>query len=36
MATRTFDFEEFEAYEEWADTVERDGDDIAEFFSLNR
>ncbi len=33
MANRTFDFE---AYEEWADTIERDGDDVAEFFSTGR
>lgn len=33
MATRSYDFE---AYEEWADTVERDGDDVAEYFSVDR
>ena len=33
MANRTLDFE---AYEEWADTVERDGDDVGEFFTTGR
>lgn len=33
MATNTFDFE---AYEEWADTAERDGDDLSEFFTTHR
>lgn len=33
MANRTYDFED---YEEWADTVERDGDDVAEYFSTAR
>ena len=33
MANRTYDFE---AYEEWADTIERDGDDVAEFFTTAR
>jgi hypothetical protein len=33
MANRTFDFE---AYEEWADTVDRDGDDVGEFFTTGR
>jgi hypothetical protein len=33
MANRTFDFE---AYEEWADTVDRDGDDVAELFTTGR
>lgn len=35
MATRTFDFEDFEAYEEWADTIDRDGDEIATFFTTH-
>lgn len=33
MATRSYDFED---YEEWADTVDRDGDDLTEFFNLGR
>lgn len=30
MATRSFDFED---YEEWADTADRDGDDITDYFA---
>jgi hypothetical protein len=33
MATRSFDFED---YEEWADTAERDGDELAEYFTTAR
>lgn len=33
MATRTYDFED---YERWADTVENDGDEIAESFTTAR
>lgn len=33
MATNTFDFE---AFEQWADTAEADGDELSEYFATGR
>lgn len=33
MATNTFDFDEFE---QWADTVNDDGDELSDYFTTGR